>query len=86
MLGLIFLAFVGLAGYGWWQQESNMTDEDRAERRRQRQEYRHRQRLIEMEAEAQKKARSGAIKGQLMGTAAKVAVSAFLGGRTHHRR
>lgn len=82
----IFICVVGLIIWGAIAQESNMTDEERADRRRQRNEYRHKQRLIEMELEAQKKARSGAIKGQVAGTVAKVALAAFLGGNTRHRR
>lgn len=86
VLALLFWGFVALAVYGWYQQEANMTDEEKAERRRQRREYRHRQRLAEMELEAQKKARSSAIKGQVAGTVAKVALTALLGGAARNRR
>lgn len=77
LVALIIGAFVA--------NESNMTDEEKAERRRQRNEYRHQKQLIEMELEAQKKARSSAIKGQVAGTVAKVALAAFLGGGRHRR-
>lgn len=86
MGAFIFVCFVALIIWGAIEHESNMTDEEKADRRRQRNEYRHKQRLIEMELEAQKKARSGAIKGQVAGTVAKVALAAFLGGNTRHRR
>lgn len=85
ILGLIFWAFVALAIWGWIDSESKMTDEDKAERRRQRREYAHQRQMAELQVEAQKKARSNAIKGQVVGTAAKIALGAMFGGRTHHR-
>lgn len=88
-VGFLVVGFIVFCAVASWLEESNLSDEEKAERRRQRQEERHARRMLEIQAEHEKKQRKSALWHGVGGTVAKAGVGLLVKGITgskHHHR